>query len=385
METKTQSPSFTVSLRGYDREEVDQYIDTLAEALEQVDDSAEHNRRLQSHINRLNARIKDLEDRINSEAPRTGVVVGERIGILLRQAEDAATETLTRSEAAAAEILADADAKHEEAKGALRAALSQGEEHARRIESAARAEAAEIVAEAEARASARTRQIEQWAEQVISHTRAEEARMLREQQDLKKNAKADLEALTARQEDAARVLTELRDSLAQALGLIEMSPADEPEDEIVAEPEAAAKPAVEASSLTAVESPAGGGELAGDGARAGQEGPASHETEGDGDAAHINDAAQGSDGAQGSNDHQPGVGIGMVAPADRSGVAGPFDNEADEEVAETPTTSATDDDTPSDASDAVGTSNESPHGDEAFEAKLEAWVSGGSQDTYRYR
>jgi DivIVA domain-containing protein len=83
METKTHSPSFTVSLRGYDREEVDQYIDTLAEALEQVDDSAEHNRRLQSHINRLNARIKDLEDRINSEAPRTGVVVGERIGVLL--------------------------------------------------------------------------------------------------------------------------------------------------------------------------------------------------------------------------------------------------------------------------------------------------------------
>ncbi len=79
METKTHSPSFTVSLRGYDREEVDHYIDSLAEALEQVDDSSEQNHRLQAHVNQLNARIKELEDRIHSEAPRTGALVGERI------------------------------------------------------------------------------------------------------------------------------------------------------------------------------------------------------------------------------------------------------------------------------------------------------------------
>jgi DivIVA domain-containing protein len=232
METKTHSPSFTVSLRGYDREEVDHYIDSLAEALEQVDDSSEQNRHLQSTVNRLNGRIKELEDRINSEAPRSGAVVGERIGILLREAEEAASDTVTRAETRAAAIVAAAEAKEHEADDIVRAALARGEDQSRRIESAARAEAAEIVAEAEARATARTRQIEQWAEQVISHTRAEEARMLREQQERRKAAKAELQFLSDQQDEASRVLTDLRDALGQALGLIEpVSPAHQEEAE----------------------------------------------------------------------------------------------------------------------------------------------------------
>ncbi len=221
LETKTHSPSFTVSLRGYDREEVDHYIDSLAEALEQVDDSSEQNHRLQAHINQLNARIRELEGRINAEPPRSGAIVGERIGILLREAEEAASETVGRAETRAAAILSSADAKEQEADEIVRAALARGEDQSRRIESAARAEAAEIVAEAEARATARTRQIEQWAEQVISHTRAEEARMLREQQEQKRAAKAELQFLRDQQDEATQVLTALRDSLGQALGLIE--------------------------------------------------------------------------------------------------------------------------------------------------------------------
>lgn len=228
METKTHNPSFTVSLRGYDREEVDDYIDSLAEAMEQVDDAEEHNRRLQAHINRLNARVKELEDRISNDSPRTGVVVGERIGILLREAEDTATETITRAEAKAAEIMAGADAKSLEADEIVRTAVARGEDQARRIESAARAEAADIVAEAEARATARTRQIEQWAEQVISHTRAEEARMLRDQQERKRAAVAELNELAESRASASALLTNLRDSLGQTLGLIQVEQADDP-------------------------------------------------------------------------------------------------------------------------------------------------------------
>ncbi len=85
------------------------------------------------------------------------------------------------------------------------------------------------MAEAEARATARTRQIEQWAEQVISHTRAEEARMLREQQEQRKAAKAELQFLSDHQDEASRALTELRDALGQALGLIEPAPSTRPE------------------------------------------------------------------------------------------------------------------------------------------------------------
>ncbi len=373
METKTHSPSFTVSLRGYDREEVDQYIDSLAEALEQVDDSAEHNRRLQAHINRLNARIKDLEDRINSETPRTGVVVGERIGILLREAEDAATETLTRSEANAAEIVAEAEAKRQEAEDALRAAISRGEEQARRIDSAARAEASEIVAEAEGRASARTRQIEQWAEQVISHTRAEEARMLREQQDSKRDARAELDALTRRQEEAAGTLTELRDALGHALGLIEVEtpqesePSAEDEDAAPAAVPTADEPSTAADEPSGAAEPSAAAELLG----------SADEASTDSTSAEVL-----------ASDESPGSLLIHSSPLastqPHQQVEGPFDNEAIDAAPEAPPVdSATNDDTPSSAVDVRGND---PDGDDAFEAKLEAWVSGGSQETiYRYK
>lgn len=230
METKTHNPSFTVSLRGYDREEVDEYLDSLAEALDQVETAEDHTRQLQSHINRLNARIRELEDRLSSEKPRSGLAVGERIGILLRQAEETAEETVMRAETRAAEIVTAAEQRAEDAEQLVRSATSRAEEQARRIEAAARAEASDIVAEADSRAAARTRQIEQWAEQVISHTRAEEARMRAEQKALRETFEAEMARLTDERMTAHRTLNDLRDSLATALGIIPVE-AEEPTEE----------------------------------------------------------------------------------------------------------------------------------------------------------
>jgi DivIVA domain-containing protein len=234
METKTHNPSFTVSLRGYDREEVDDYLDSLAEALEQVDSAEEHTRKLQSHINRLNARIKELEDRLSSEKPRSGLAVGDRIGILLRQAEETAEETVMRAEARAAEIVTAAEQRAESAEQLVRSATSRAEEQARRIEAAARAEACDIVAEADSRAAARTRQIEQWAEQVISHTRAEEARMVAEQKAARETFEAEMSRLAAERTAAHRTLNDLRDSLATALAIIPAETEEEPMEEVPA-------------------------------------------------------------------------------------------------------------------------------------------------------
>jgi DivIVA domain-containing protein len=228
METKTRTPNFTVSLRGYDREEVDGYLDSLSEAIGQIGDAEEHNRLLQSHINRLNSRIKELEDRLRSDTPKTGMVLGERIGMLLREAEDVAaatiteaqqnaSETVAEAERKSAERVADADTRLAAADETVRQTIARAEEQARRIETGARGEAEEIVSEAEARAGARTRQIEQWAEQVVSHTRAEEARMLKEQADKRAVAQIKLDEMAAHRNSAAAVLGELRDSIARAL------------------------------------------------------------------------------------------------------------------------------------------------------------------------
>ena len=220
MESKTNAPSFTVSLRGYDRMEVDEYLDSLAEALGQVSEAEDRNRVMQAHVDRLNARIADLEERIRRDVPRTGAVLGERIAILLRSAEETAADTIGRAESNSAAMLEKAHEEVASAEDRARGAVARGDEQARRLEAAARAEAAEIVAEAEARASARTRQIEQWAEQVVSHTRAEEARMLADQKDKQEKGDAELRALAEQRDAVAASISGLRESLGQALGLV---------------------------------------------------------------------------------------------------------------------------------------------------------------------
>jgi DivIVA domain-containing protein len=220
MEVKTHVPSFTVSLRGYDREEVDEYLDSLAEALSQVQEAEQHTRRLQSHVARCNARIKELEDRIRTDTPKSGAALGERIGVLLHEAEETAAEIVAKAEANAARIVSAAEQRALETDERIRNSTALAEEQAHRIESVARGEAAEIVSEAEARATARTRQIEQWAEQVVSHTRAEEARMLAEHRRTKAAKDAELASLEEQRLSAVGMLAELHDLLGRATGMI---------------------------------------------------------------------------------------------------------------------------------------------------------------------
>ena len=223
METKPHPPSFTVSLRGYDREQVDEYLDSLAEALQNVEDAEERNRRLQVHAARLSSRVKDLEERIRMDTPKTGAVLGERIALLLGAAEETAAETINRAEVAAAEKNAEAEEKLAAVEEEVRTSIAQGEEQGRRIEAEARTVATRIVGEAEARAAARTRQIEQWAEDVVARTRDEDSRMHQEQQVRREAALAELAALVIERDRVAATLAELRDSLGHSIGLAKES------------------------------------------------------------------------------------------------------------------------------------------------------------------
>ena len=220
MEAHSHTPSFTVSLRGYDREEVERYLDSLAEALGQVEQAEEEKRSLRGQIGRLEHRVVELEDRIQADTPKTGAVLGERIALLLRSAEETAGDTITRAEVKAEELMADARQTIEQADDQARQTVAQSGEQARRIEASARAEASEIISDAELRATARTRQIEQWAEQVVSHTRSEEARMLEEHRVKRDAANAELRSLALQRDRVAQTLHDLRDALGQALGLV---------------------------------------------------------------------------------------------------------------------------------------------------------------------
>jgi DivIVA domain-containing protein len=224
MEPKTLSPTFTVSLRGYDRMEVDEYLDSLSDALGQVEHSREQVRQHQAVIAKLKGRIVELEDRINSDTPRTGAVLGERIGLLLRQAEDTAADTIRRGEDRAAELIAESNRKLADAEDEAAAIVARADEQARRTEAAARAEADEVIADAERRATVRTRDIEQWADQTISRTRADEAKMRHEQDVERQRAMSELRDLAAKRDAVAATLADLREALGNALGLVVDSP-----------------------------------------------------------------------------------------------------------------------------------------------------------------
>jgi DivIVA domain-containing protein len=367
METK-HPPSFTVSLRGYDREEVDHYLDSLAEALRNVEDAEERNRRLQAQVVRLSGRVKDLEERIRSDTPKTGSVLGERISIMLSMAEETAAETINRAEVKAAETIGAAQQKMSEAEAEVRSAVTRGEEQARRIEADARTTSSEIVAESEARAAARTRQIEQWAEDVVARTRTEDARLVKEQQVRRDAATAELESLTAQRNQVTATLAQLRDSIGRSIGL-ETEPSDplSPPSQTVAN-----SPAADAASGTGEHEPAASTSPTGDTVEEGDSAetaePAASEavTEPETAAADQSESAAEADdtpagtGSQGSlaaaAGWHPAVVFGGTIPTEDRSEAVPADQEGAEGVPDPSTVM----------------------GDE-FDAKLEAWVSEGAR------
>src|SRR5579875_3246760 len=85
------SPRFTLSLRGYDKDEVDDYLESVSarssEADTQLYECHERARSLEGENNRLLARIDELEEAIRHETPHTVRALGERITLILSEAQ----------------------------------------------------------------------------------------------------------------------------------------------------------------------------------------------------------------------------------------------------------------------------------------------------------
>jgi cell division septum initiation protein DivIVA len=143
------TPSFTISLRGYDKEEVDEYVDSLREGhdvdAEALEEAGAAIARLEDENARLSERAGDLESCLRVETPRSIFALGQRLTLILEQAEDAAGETVAQANEEAERLVADATAS---ADATLRRAAQQASE--------AEARAATITKEAETRAAAVT-------------------------------------------------------------------------------------------------------------------------------------------------------------------------------------------------------------------------------------
>ena len=177
----TGTPSFTVTLRGYDKEEVDEYIESLShtrgddvEALEQAEATI---RSLESEIRRHAERVTKLESCIRDETPRSISALGERLTLILEQAEATANETVAqarqeadsaREEAsqAAERITRYATYQASEAETRAVTVTRNAEERARQLEEEATNRAAVILDDAEAQAEARIAEINEWVGRV---------------------------------------------------------------------------------------------------------------------------------------------------------------------------------------------------------------------------
>jgi DivIVA domain-containing protein len=226
------SPNFTMALRGYDKDQVDQYLDSLSErtsdADEQLYELQEQSSYLESEHERLLARVEELESAIRTETPHTVAALGQRITLILSEAEEGASDTITQAEARAQYLVSEAERLAEttrrqaemfssQANETLAGAQRQAEALAERLEAEARGRAASIVGDAQMRAQRRHDQIESWAQEVIVRTQADQARLTEEFVKVRRQHDADLQALLGQRDDAVTALRTLQGALIRAI------------------------------------------------------------------------------------------------------------------------------------------------------------------------
>jgi DivIVA domain-containing protein len=226
------SPRFTLSLRGYDKDEVDDYLESLAAHASDADgallSARDRMRQLEAEIQRLSARVAELEDAIRGEVPHTVKAIGERITLILGEAEAGAAEALALAQGQAQGMVEEAQREADslrrqaaaaaaEAREVRDSAVRTAEEHGARVEAEAKARATAIINEAEARARRRQAQIEGWAQDVITATQADQAQMAEEFTVIRRRHESEVGELVAQRDDVVATLRTLQAALGRAV------------------------------------------------------------------------------------------------------------------------------------------------------------------------
>jgi len=227
------TPSFTVTLRGYDKDEVDDYIESLRdqhgdeiEALEAADNTI---RALETDVAAHAERVAKLESCIRDESPRTISALGERLSLILEQAEAAAAETVsiaqqeadaTREEATLAADQATQYANYQVSEAEARAAATtrDADDRARQVEDDARNQAAEILDEAERQAEARIAEINHWVGRVRTQIKAEQAKAAQEFATVRAGREAELRDVAGRRDELLASLNAVCESVTETVG-----------------------------------------------------------------------------------------------------------------------------------------------------------------------
>jgi len=222
------APEFAVTVRGYDRAQVDEYIDWLREWLSNATvrmESAEADSgQLREQLRRLQLRVEELEVETSDQPPRTIGALGDRMTRILALAEEGAATVRADAEAEAERVRAEARAEAEalvrttqEQQAELDGRLASANEQADRTVHDAETRAAETTAllmlAAESRAKATEADAEQRARELVDRAQQERARILEQLTTEKGALDAHLEGLMARRTEVLAGLSQLHEAL----------------------------------------------------------------------------------------------------------------------------------------------------------------------------
>jgi hypothetical protein len=254
-------PDFAMALRGYDRLQVDDYLERqqrwAAEVVNRLGDAEHRAEAGEAAASSLRSRLSELEAKQAEDAdgpPRSIAALGDRVGRILQTAWDAGEEvrdevvSAARSEAAAierraAEREAAAAAALDRARGEAEEIVAAAE--TRRVE--AESEAARVREEAEGIARARAAELvseaEATAERVRNDAAANAERTIESAERRRDELEEVIAGLQQRRDAALAELDRVRAALEQVVavpGLAPMAAATPPEP--AAEPDAEPEP-----------------------------------------------------------------------------------------------------------------------------------------------
>jgi DivIVA domain-containing protein len=258
MTTTELAQEFATTVRGYDRTQVDSYVDTLQEwlgnATLRMEAAESDNAALREQVVLMRTRLAQLEEQVSDSPPRTIEALGDRVSRILLLAEEGATAVTADAEAEAvsilgrarqeaADMLRSAQARQAEmeafvaganqrAASLVQKAESGAAEVAKRVRADAEARAAQREADAEAHATkreadaeagaaAREAEATERARVTVAGAEAERDRILAQLAEEKVTIGADLRRLAGERDEIKGTLTRLRESLHRTISELE--------------------------------------------------------------------------------------------------------------------------------------------------------------------
>ncbi len=222
------APQFAVTVRGYDRAHVDDYVDTLREwlanATQRMEAAEFESGQLREQVVLLRTRLAQLERQLNDGPPRTIEALGDRVSAILLLAEEGASTVqadadaeaeaiIGRARQEAADLVKVAQGRKIEMEAFIAGAADQASAMVQQAESRGAEAANRLLSEAEARATTREAQARERAVAVVADAEAQRDRVLGQLHDEQAAVGAELRRLSGERNDVIEGLTRLRESL----------------------------------------------------------------------------------------------------------------------------------------------------------------------------